>query len=262
MLLTRFRNGYNQEPADLLVIDLVGKSERILVSDGSGNINLPGSIWNEKTGQVVFSSTRDPHNEIFVIVGSGSSGEELKITSRSELVAYEPSMSPDGQWVVFESHPIDVDNNGMIVKYAIDGTSQYETLSEVGKDSRQPNWSPAGDLIVFQVFDHGQWDIWIMEANGTSHRRLTIGAGDQTDPSFSPDGQWVVYSSEASGEDEANLFIIPTDGGSPIRVTQFEGYDGAPSWSPDGEMIAFESCPGDPTMSEGTTIWTIEVPAH
>ena len=60
----------------------------------------------------------------------------------------------------------------------------------------------------------------------------------------------------------ANLFIVPVSGDDPIRVTYYEGYDGAPSWSPDGNRIAFESYPGEPDSSVGTTLWIIDVPEH
>ena len=102
--------------------------------------------------------------------------------------------------------------------------------------------------------------MWVMNADGTNHRKITSGAGDKTDASFSPDGQWIVYSSDEEGNESANLFIIPVSGGNPIRVTHYDGYDGAPSWSPDGNKIAFESYAGDPEGSGGTTLWVIDVP--
>jgi len=263
ILFTRFRNGYNEEPADLFIIDLVNNSTKTLVSDGSGNINLPGSVWNSITHKIVFSSSREPHDEIFIIDENGNPGDEIKITDREDKVSYEPSFSPDGQWVVFESHKLDVEGNGIITKYKIDGTESYQTLTDIDDDCRQPNWSPAGNLILYQKFADGQWDIWVMNTNGTNHTKVTSGAGDKTDASFSPDGQWIVYSSDEGELEFANLFIIPVSEGNSMRVTYHDdGYDGAPSWSPDGNKIAFESCTGDPDGSVGTTIWIIDVPEH
>lgn len=262
ILFTRFRNGYNREPADLFSIDLESNSTKTLVSDGSGNVNLPGSVWNPITHKIVFSSSREPHDEIFIIDEDGSSGDEIKITDREDKVAYEPSFSPDGQWVVFESHQLDVEGNGIVTKYKIDGTASYKILTAAAEDCRQPNWSPAGNLVLYQKFAAGQWDIWVMDTDGTNHRKVTRGAGDKTDASFSPDGQWIVYSSNEGGIEYANLFIIPVSGGDPIRVTHGARYDGAPSWSPDGNRIAFESYSGDPDGSVGTTLWIVDVPEH
>jgi TolB protein len=260
LLFTRFRDGYNAEPADLFLIELHSSDLRSLVSDGSGNINLPGSSWNRITETIVFSSSREPHDEIYLIDDNGDTGDEVKVTDRSNLVAYEPSLSPDGQWIVFESHVLDVEDNGILVLYNVDGTMPYQNLTDPGEDCRQPNWSPIGDKILYQKFDGGQWDIWIMNVEGTNHQKITGGSGDKTDASFSPNGQWIVYSSSQSGLEFANLFIIPVLGGNAIQITHYEGYDGAPSWSPDGDQIAFESYAGDPDNSSGTTLWVIDVP--
>lgn len=260
ILFTRFRNAYNEEPADLFIFNLQNGIIKSLVADGSGNINLPGSSWNAKTNKIVFTSTCDPHDEIFIIERNGNPGDENRITNCQNEVAYEPTLSPDGQWIVFESHILDVEENGIVIKYEIDGSSGYQELTSPNEDCRQPNWSPAGDLILYQKLFNGQWDIWVMETDGTNRRKVTIGTGDKTDAAFSPDGKWIVYSSDEGEIEFANLFVISVSGGSTERITNFDGYDGAPSWSPNGDKISFESYPGDPDESQGTTLWVLDLP--
>ncbi len=260
LLFTRFVNGYNTEPADLLTFDLTTEITRTLVSDGSGNVNLPGSAWNRVTGYIAFSSSRDPHDEIYVIYASGQANDEWQLTNRNDRAAYEASFSPDGDWIVFEAHPLDVESNGIITKYKTDDSQPYQALTAIDDDCRQPNWSPAGDLIVYQKFADNQWDLWTMTPTGGNHRKITAGPGDKTDASFSPDGKWIVYSSDEGELDYANLFIIPSGGGESTRLTTYNGYDGAPSWSPDGRRIVFESAPDDPDEGSGTSLWQIPVP--
>jgi len=261
IVFTRFVSGYNEDPADIYVLrGLDEGTVKQLVSDGSTNVNLPGSAWNKNEEAIVFSSSRDPHDEIYMIDDGAEPGDEKIITSRSNFMAYEPTFSPNGNWVVFESHPLDIENEGVITKYEIDGSDEYVALTDPSDDCRQPNWSPAGDKILYQRFDGSQWDLWVMNTDGTGQQQITSGPGDKTDASFSPDGDWIVYSSDEGELDLANIFIIPTVGGNSTRVTNWAGYDGAPSWSPDGKLIAFESYPGDPDNSPGTKLWIINAP--
>jgi TolB protein len=143
IVFTRFTNGYNIEPAEIYKFNLNTEKLTLLVSNGSGNINLPGASWNN--GKIVFASTREPHDEIYIISENGISGEEIKITNRTNNVAYEPTFSPDGKWIVFESHILDMETGGIITKYKIDGSSSYIELTAKGDDCRQPNWSPSNN---------------------------------------------------------------------------------------------------------------------
>lgn len=265
ILLTRFNRGYNsgfdQEngTADVLVLDLDTKDVRVLVSDGSINVNLPGSAWNDPTGRITFSSDRGEHDEIYIIDETGAPGEEIQVTSRPALQAFEPSFSPDGSWIVFETHEIDVED-GVIERIMVEANEAPVPLTDAMEVIKQPNWAPTGDLIAFQRFENDRWDLWVMNTDGSDPRKVTEGPGDKTDVSFSPDGEWLVYSSDEGSLANAEIFIVPVFGGTSVRVTDFEGYDGAPSWSPDGTTVVFESSPGDPDGSPGTTLWMINTP--
>lgn len=268
IVVTNFLNGYNTDPANILIFDINNGTTVKIVADGSANVNLPGSVWNGVIHKIIFSSSREPHDEIYMIDEYGSSGSEQKITERADKMAFEPSFSPDAKWIVFESHLVDTEGNGVITKYKTDKTSSYIELTDANDDCRQPNWSPAGDLILYQRFANGQWDIWVMDTIGSNKSKVTSGNGDKTDASFSPDGKYIVYSSNEGGEKYANIYIVPSAGGASVRVTKSESYDGAPSWSPDGKKIIFESSLYDPEKPalwtpadpDGTKIWIINSP--
>ncbi len=251
IIFTRFINGYNQEPAEIYRFDFASEKLTLVVADGSGNINLPGSSWIKN--KIVFSSSREPHDEIFSIAEYGINGDEIQITNRLNKLAYEPSLSPDGQWLVFESHLLDVETGGIITKYKIDASSSYIELTDSSEDNRQPNWSPSGNKILYQKFDNEQWNIWIMNTDGTNNFQVTANLGNCTDASFTGDGKAIVFSSDFEAK-ISNIFKIDINGQNPIRLSNFEGYDGAPSISADGAKLVFESSNGEPDNSEGTKL--------
>ncbi len=258
IVFTRFRNGYNMEPADIFIYYLEDGSVDTLVMDGSANVNLPGSCWNSTIESIVFSSSRDPHDEIYRIDDNGNPGDELKITNRDQFMAYEPSFSPDGQWIVFESHPLDVENEGVIMIHKLDNSITYQGLTDSQDDCRQPNWSPSGNYILYQKYENNQWDIWVMKPDGSDKKKVTEGNGDKTDASFTNDGEFIIYSCDTD-LDFANIFKISINDGNSIQLTDYEGYDGAPSISPDGSKLCFESYGGDPDDSKGTKLYILDI---
>jgi TolB protein len=98
-----------------------------------------------------------------------------------------------------------------------------------------------------------------MNTDGSNACKVTTGQGEKTDASFSPDGKYIVYSSDEGEETHSSIYVIPTAGGRSVKVTDTDAYDGAPSWSPDGKHIAFESTFGV-SGSENTRIWIIASP--
>jgi len=83
-------------------------------------------------------------------------------------------------------------------------------------------------------------DLWVADRDGTHPRRLTVHEGVKFTPFFSPDGQWLAYSSGAFERDFA-VYVISVHGGSPTQVTFHPGSDWVQGWTPDGEAILFSS---------------------
>jgi len=89
---------------------------------------------------------------------------------------------------------------------------------------------------------------------------VTTAPSSDTDASWSPDGRWVVYSSNYGGLPTPNILVVPAESGTPIRVTRDDTHaDGAPSWSPDGKWLAFESHLGQDEDTP-SALWRIPVP--
>ena len=260
IVFTRFRNGYNEPPADLYTFNLETEELKPLVVDGNTNVNLPGESWNGSTNSIIFSSERgDVGDQIYTICADSTTGSEIRITNRADSVAFEPTFSPNGEWIVFESHKEDDERDGLIVKYRVDGSLNYTNLTTLGDDCKQPNWSPTGDNILYQKEEHRQWDIWIMGSDGSNKTKVTNFAGSKTDAVFTNDGKSIIFSAENEDIRLANIYKYAIETGELTRLTYYDGYDGASSISSDGKKMVFESTKGDPDRSDGATIWILQL---
>lgn len=82
-------------------------------------------------------------------------------------------------------------------------------------------------------------DLWVVPREGGEARRLTAGAGIETDPSFSPDGTQLAFTGEYDGN--VDVYVVPASGGVPRRLTYHPAADVAVGWTPDGTRILFRS---------------------
>ncbi|MEZ4702754.1 MAG: PDZ domain-containing protein [Rhodothermales bacterium] len=87
-------------------------------------------------------------------------------------------------------------------------------------------------------------DIWIAPRAGGDARRLTTFEGAETEPHFSPDGQWIAFSGQYDGN--TDVYLVATAGGEPTRITWHPGADLVRGWTPDGRQIVFASARTSP----------------
>ena len=82
-------------------------------------------------------------------------------------------------------------------------------------------------------------DLWSVPREGGDAVRLTSGAGNETDPVFSPDGTRIAFTGEYDGN--VDVFVIPASGGVPKRLTWHPAPDRVLGWTPDGKRVIFSS---------------------
>ncbi|MBX3276744.1 MAG: PD40 domain-containing protein [Acidobacteria bacterium] len=82
-------------------------------------------------------------------------------------------------------------------------------------------------------------DLWIVGRDGGEASRLTTGVGNESNPIFSPDGQWIAFTGEYDGN--VDVYIVPAAGGVPKRMTWHPGADNLAGWTPDGKSLLFAS---------------------
>ena len=124
-----------------------------------------------------------------------------------------------------------------------DGGNRVQLTSGDGL-SRDPTWSPKGDLIAFDSSNvSGAWNIYLIGPDSSGLTQLTFSTdGDPGWPSWAPDGEHITFSG-LIGTASSGIYTIRVDGTQLAQLTHSDG-DVMPDWSPDGKRIAF-SCRGN-----------------
>jgi tricorn protease len=98
-------------------------------------------------------------------------------------------------------------------------------------------------------------DIWVAGENGADARRLTDNTARDQFPRFSPDGQWIAFSSNRDGN--YDVYVVPTAGGKPRQLTFHTADDNVVGWTPDGKNIVFTSTRGNGIFPTVATLWQV-----
>ena len=93
--------------------------------------------------------------------------------------------------------------------------------------------------ITFHSNRDGDYEIFVMNADGTAQTQLTHNFSDEFDPTWSSDGRQIGFTSFADGDGE--IFVMNADGSGITQLTDNVFQDFGPIWSPDGKKIAFIS---------------------
>ena len=104
-----------------------------------------------------------------------------------------------------------------------------------GPDVTTPRWSPDGGRIAFDSNAAGEFDIYVVGANGGKPQRMTTDPANDGNPSWSHDGQWIYFDSARAGAQQ--VWKMPANGGEAVQVTKDGGF--APLESPDGKFLYY-----------------------
>jgi Tol biopolymer transport system component len=98
----------------------------------------------------------------------------------------------------------------------------------------------AQEKIAFESLRDGNFEIYVMNADGSNPINLTHSAADDMDPAFSPDGSKIAFTSSRDGNFE--IYVMNADGTQQTRLTMTTAAgEGEVTWSPDGKKLAFTS---------------------
>jgi TolB protein len=227
----------------------------VMRADGSGQTPLvrgSSATWSPNGRQIAFHASAsgkgrpiktDPgaatsDNDIFVLnVGDflQHRAQPKNLTNSPDAIDDDPDWSPDGRTIVFTSHaasdnPI---NSATAELYAIDadGTGKPTRLTNNNEEERAPSWSPDGKRIVYCCRKDGpDFEICVMNADGSGQVRLTDNDIGELTPSWSPDGRRIVFHRRVGARGHFQLFVINADGTGEKQLTFPPGLNGFPNW--------------------------------
>jgi len=195
----------------------------------------------------------------FIAMADASGGETTAVTT---FMAETPSWSPAGDRIAFtfgnwrrvvddfkypdiEQHVGFVRTDAPLPAEAVHGIVNASLSEDQGQD-----YSPNGMWIAFHSHYGPSDDIWLVpEDHSRAPRQLTEGGYETAWPRWSPDGRWLVYSTQKGFEAPARLYLLGLDQetGKITRAETeipLEGFSGElihAEWTPDSDSVVFEA---------------------
>jgi eukaryotic-like serine/threonine-protein kinase len=175
--------------------------------------------------------------------------QPVQLTS-GPMTFFTPLPSKDGQRLFV----VGALARGELTRYDTRSAEFAPFLSGISADG--VSFSKDGQWMAYVSFPEGT--LWRSKVDGSQRIQLTYPPLTAVLPSWSPDGQQIVFYAMLNRQ-KAKLYMVSSDGGTPrvlIPKDSTEEYD--PTWSPDGTSIAFGSPASDPT----STIQILDVKTH
>ncbi len=174
------------------------------------------------------------------LVGSGGDIAEIDLIRKvPRRVTNTIGNNIMGHWSADESRVIfssNLEKHWSIWRAHTNGTQPEEMILQHDSSLFTYSVGPDDEIAYIELSNSETGvDIWILESDGTD-RPLVQTESEERNPSISPDGKWVAYQSDTSGQFE--IYVIASDGsGRPLRVTLEGGR--SPKWGPTGETLYY-----------------------
>lgn len=234
----RYRGGMS---SDIWLFDLKEKKSKRM-TDWDGTDSLP--MWQGDT--VYYLSDNGPEHKLNIWAFDTKAGKRRQVTRFKEADARWPSIGPGAAGkgeVIFQ-----LGAELRVLDLATEQTRAVAVTIPGAKPTLRPRpVDMARNIASFGISSTGKralvearGDIWSVPAKEGSARNLTRTSGvAEREPSWSPDGKWIAYFGDATGEYE--LYVMAADGKSPARQVTRDGscYRWSPTWSPDSKKVSF-----------------------
>jgi Tol biopolymer transport system component len=228
----------------IVLFDASGSRQSTVFSHPEKNALAPD--WSRANGRIAFAL-----GEFFQNLTGGSAkadiatirpdGSDLRVLTGGQSNYGFPSWSGDGRFIVYRDATRE--RSAILVLDVETGTSR--TVFEGPAHYNFTTWSPIDDRIAFTAdLDDRDSDVYTVRSDGSNLRRLTRSPGHDAHQAWSPDGQWIAFTTARQGfKDESVLnpgnpqaygeIAVMRADGSDVRVLTDNPFeDGSPAWKP------------------------------
>jgi TolB protein len=219
------------------------------------------------TGRIIMRSGQvigDDHNQPIYVMRADASNTQLVSTGTER--GHSPVFSPDGLSYAFVLYAPGT-RELVLQTNNLQGTAPKAASARWGgapilTQQDNPAWSPNGSWIAFTALGPSATspDLYRTamagpEGNPDSLERLTDDGAIESWPSFSPDGEFIVYTASFSQSDqttitELRIFNLANGSATGLTSNGNELVEAAPDWSPDGQTIVFQAQAADASHTD------------
>lgn len=209
--------------------------------------SVQGAVYNK----IAFTRSQTQTDwDIWIMNRDGTGEQRLADNTFRDT---NPHFNPQGTKIVFARITSQQPMQSDIYVMDSDGSNQTN-LTSIGTLTQPcvgPHFSWDGTKIAFDVTAApGNGDLWIMNSDGTGHTAVLATNGDDSSPTFSPDGQWLVFQRKTANDPnpKSKICKVKISDGTVVDLTDGSDLDETPVYSTDGQYILFK---------RGFTVWDL-----
>ena len=232
-------NGWYEEGGDIWTVELATGRETRLVE------NAFNPAYSPRGDRLAFDASWAGARRIWTADSTGRNPRQVTSDSSEAVVHTGPRWSPDGSKLAFRR--IEKIKSDIVV---VDLVSQRLTrITDDNVLDMDPVWARDQSQIYFASSRGGGLNLWRVPINANGQptdapAQLTTGAGDDIEPTVSPDGSRLVFAVRGINSDLWRLPVAPGRGdttGGPEALVATTRVESRGAWSPDGRTVAFNS---------------------